>query len=228
MTTEITTEGRPLRADAARNRERILEAAAVVFAEQGLDATLDEVAAKAGVGVGTVYRRFPDKDSLVGALFENAVDEIATLALRAADFENSWDGLVWFMEEALQRQCENRGLRDVVVGAPYALERMAAAKCRIGPAISALVVRAQGDGYLRSDVVDADFPIMEMMVSSLGCLTNQCAPDLWRRYLTIIMDGLMVRRERPSPLHQIPNDEVVGEALRSVQRHPRHHPPPAR
>ena len=222
MSEDPMTECRPLRVDAVRNRERILEAAAVVFAERGLDATLDEVAVKAGVGVGTVYRRFSDKDALVGALFENAVDEIASLALTANDHDNSWEGLVWFLEEALQRQCENRGLRDIVVGAPYGLERLAVAKCRIAPALSALVQRAQRDGYLRLDGVEADFPIMEMMISSLGCLTNQLAPDLWRRYLTIVLDGLLVQRAEPSALRPSPTEEIVSEALRSRQRHLRH------
>src|ERR1700693_2290626 len=98
MTLEIEQQERPLRADAERNRAKILAAAALVFAERGLDATLDEVANSAGVGVATVYRRFPDKNALVGALFEKAVDEIANLAFAANTIENSWDALVWFLE----------------------------------------------------------------------------------------------------------------------------------
>jgi AcrR family transcriptional regulator len=212
-------ECRPLRADAVRNREKILAAAATVFARRGLDATLDEVALEAGVGVGTVYRRFPDKDTLIAALFENSVDEIATLALSAFESENSWDGLVWFLQEALQRQCVNRGLRDVVVGTPYARERMEQVKCRIAPAIAQLVERAQRDGYLRADVVGADFSILEMMISSLSCMTEQLSPDLWRRYLTIVLDGLMVKRDGPSPLEQHLDENTAVEALRVKSRH---------
>src|ERR1700731_114153 len=122
MTSQIEHRDRPLRADAERNRAKILAAAAQVFAERGLEATLDEVANAAGVGVGTVYRRFPDKNALVGALFENAVDEFATLACTAITRENSWDALVWFLEQALERQCSNLGLRDVVFGSPIAEE----------------------------------------------------------------------------------------------------------
>ena len=221
MSIETEQHERPLRADAERNRRKILEAAAKVFAEQGLDATLDEVADAAGVGVGTVYRRFPDKDALIGALFDNAVDEIANLASVAPSRGNSWEALVWFLEEALQRQCANRGLHDVVVGSTYALDRIEAAKCRITPAIGLLVDRAQRDGYLRADVVDADFPIMEMMISFLGNMTATVAPDLWRRYLTIILDGLVVSREEPSALFEVPVDAVMVEALRSVHRHAR-------
>ncbi|MFZ1063205.1 MAG: helix-turn-helix domain-containing protein [Acidimicrobiales bacterium] len=204
------TKCRPLRADAVRNREKILAAAAIVFAKRGLDATLDEVAAQAGVGVGTVYRRFPDKDTLIYALFQNAVDEIATLALSAYEVENSWEGLVWFLREALERQCANRGLRDIVVGTPYARERMESVKCRIAPAIELLIERAQRDGYLRDDVVGADFAILEMMISSLSCMTDQIAADLWRRYLTIILDGLVVKRDGPTKLDQ-PLDERAAD-----------------
>lgn len=221
MTADTHYYERPLRADAERNRSRILEAAAKVFAEQGLDATLDEVAAVAGVGVGTVYRRFPDKDALIGALFDNAIDEIANLANTAPNHGNSWEALVWFLEEALQRQCANRGLRDVVVNSTYALDHMEQAKCRITPAIELLVERAQRDGYLRSDVVGADFPVMEMMISFIGNITAAVAPDLWRRYLTIILDGLVVSRPEPSTLYEFPMDSVMTEALHSPHRHTR-------
>jgi hypothetical protein len=146
-------------------------------------------------------------------LFESAVDEIATLALSAYEAENSWDGLVWFMEETLSRQCVNRGLRDVLWDTSSPRDRMDIVKQRIGPAISLLLERAQRDGYLRDDVAEADFPILELMISSVGYMTNDVAPDLWRRYLTILLDGLVVRRDQPTPLHQLPEDHSVDDAL---------------
>jgi AcrR family transcriptional regulator len=90
--------GRPLRADAARNRERILQAARAVFAERGLDATLDDVAHQAGLGVGTVYRRFASKEDLVEALFAQAITDMVGLAEEAATRDDSWQGLVWFLK----------------------------------------------------------------------------------------------------------------------------------
>ena len=219
MDSETTTEARPLRADAMRNREKILAAAAVLFAERGLDVSLDDVAHEAGVGVGTLYRRFADKEALVEALFENAVEEIVNLAVRANAAQNSWDGLVWFLEQVLQRQCTNRGLRDVVVGSSYGQVRIAEAKRRIVPTISALVERAQRDGFLRDDVVDADFPILESMISSLGAMTGAASPELWRRYLTIILDGLATKRSGPSRLGAGPPSEAAHlEILRSKGR----------
>jgi hypothetical protein len=137
--------------------------------------------------------------------------------------ENSWDALVWFLEQAMSRQCVNRGLREVVAGSPYAEARLDQAKCRIAPAVGLLIERAQRDGYLRDDLVTTDFIILEMMISLLGNKTSHVAPDLWRRYLTIILDGLVVSRTAPSALHQLPGDAVMSDALGSVRRHARRH-----
>src|ERR1700722_6347926 len=93
---------RPLRRDAEQNRQRILRAAAEVFTTRGLQATLDDVARQAGGGVGTVYRRFPDKDSLVEALFEERIQAVADLAEKALAEPDSWDGLVSFLRDACE------------------------------------------------------------------------------------------------------------------------------
>jgi len=206
-------ECRPLRADAVRNRERILEAATTVFAERGLEATLDDVAHCAGVGVGTVYRRFPGKEALVEALFEKAVDGMVELAVQAGSITDSWDGLVWFMEKASQRQAEDLGLRDVIMHGMYGRERITRARERIVPAVDRLVERAQRDRHLRADIVAADIPIIELMVNSVATYTSRLAPDLWRRYLTILLDGLAADRTSLSALPAAPAHGVVEEAL---------------
>src|ERR1044071_6962450 len=107
-------ENKPLRKDAERNRRRILEAAAEVFGERGLGATLDAVAERAGVGVGTVYRRFPDKEALVDALFEERIGEIRAIAHEAAEIPDGWDALTTFMERALEMHCHDRALKELV------------------------------------------------------------------------------------------------------------------
>ncbi len=218
MNDEVRIESRPLRADAVRNREKILGAAAIVFAERGLEASLDDIAHQAGVGVGTLYRRFPDKDALVDALFENAVEEIASMALRASEAENSWEGLVWFLEQVLQRQCTNRGLRDAVVGSASGRGRIAEATRRVSPVLAGLVQRAQHDGFLRADVVEVDLTVLESMVSSLGTLATPSSPELWRRYLTIILDGLAVQRAAPTPLTQGPPREDAAAVMVHLKR----------
>lgn len=214
MTVDSGASFRPLRADAVRNREKILAAAAGVFADRGLDVTFDDIAAAANVGVATVYRRFPDKDALIVALFEHGVEEIATLAENALDAADSWDGFVWFLEEVLERLCGNTGLRDVILGASYAEERIASAKLQIIPAMMALIERAQRDGYLRNDLVEVDMSVLEMMITTLGGDANRRAPDLWRRYLRIILDGLVVTRSQPSELPPCP---PLAEVLAAIQ-----------
>src|ERR1700686_3320002 len=106
---------RPLRRDAERNGLRILQAAREVFADRGPDASLDQIAPHAGVGVGTVYRRFPDKDTLIDALFEERIDEIAAAAQHALSASDPWEGLVGFLHQANALLSGDRGLRQVLL-----------------------------------------------------------------------------------------------------------------
>jgi AcrR family transcriptional regulator len=204
---------RPLRADAARNRQKILTAAAEVFAARGLDATLDDIARHAGVGIGTVYRRFAGKEELIEALFEQAVNEVVELAVQAAEAPDSWQGLVWFLEHATEMQAEDLGLRDVILHSGYGRKRVALARERIVPAVTHLVERAQLDGHLRTDFVASDIPIIEMMVSAVAVRTNEFAPGLWRRYLVIVLDGLRASRATASELVAGPTHEVLEVAM---------------
>ena len=114
----------PLRKDAERNRQRILEAAREVFATRGLSATLDDIAHHAGVGVGTVYRRFPDKEQLIDALFEERIDEIATAATESVAIEDPWDGVVHFLQRALELQAGDRGLKQLLLSTTHGQARV--------------------------------------------------------------------------------------------------------
>src|SRR5882757_7401519 len=117
MSPEQATE-RPLRRDAERNRELIIDAARDAFAEEGLDVGLHEIARRAGVGVGTVYRRFPDKDDLIDALFENSIDDVVQMAEAALAFDDGWEGLRHFFVSVLELQAGDRGLYDCVFSRP--------------------------------------------------------------------------------------------------------------
>src|SRR4051794_8326504 len=111
----MTTEAKPkrrLRADAQRNRLRILEAAEKVFAERGLGVTMDDIADAAGVGVGTVYRRFPEKADLIDAIFEQRIDEIAGLAEQGREMDDPFAGLAFFLEHAAELHAGDRALRQ--------------------------------------------------------------------------------------------------------------------
>jgi AcrR family transcriptional regulator len=204
---------RPLRSDAQRNRLRILQAAREVFADRGLDASLDQIAAHAGVGVGTVYRRFPDKDALIDALFEDRIDEIAAAGQSALSASDPWEGLVDFLQQANGLLSRDRGLRQVLLSrGAHKTER---AREKIVPIATELVARAQRAGSLRADLDPLDLPVIQLMVSAIADMTREVSPELWQRALTIIIDGLATTRKAPTPLPGKPldRDQLAAAAI---------------
>jgi AcrR family transcriptional regulator len=193
------TTNTPLRADAVRNRGRILDAAAELFAAKGLSVGLHEIAHRAGVGVGTAYRRFPDKRQLIEALFEERLDRLAELAERALAADDPWDGLAGFLEQATELQIQNRGLREIITGSDHGTALTARARATLAPPTEQLVRRAQASGTLRADVVAADLPLLQFMLSSAAELTPPDASQLWRRYLALALDGLRTPDPHPLP-----------------------------
>src|ERR671916_3302636 len=113
----------PLRADAERNRQRLLAAAKELFAVRGLDVTLDEVARHAGVGTGTAYRRGPNKDALIDALMVDRIGELAAIARECLEEPDPWRGISGFFERALALQAADRGLKDVLFSSGHGRER---------------------------------------------------------------------------------------------------------
>jgi AcrR family transcriptional regulator len=191
---------RPLRRDAERNRQRILQAAGEVFAERGLGVTMDDIAERAGVGVGTVYRRFPDKELLVEALFEDRIEELVSLAQQALAEDDPWEALVGFLERSQALQACNRGLKELLLSTRYGHERIACVRERMSPLAEALVERAQASGQLRPDVEATDIPLIHVMLGGIVDFTRDVDPDTWRRVLAIILDGLRAR-ESLTPLN---------------------------
>src|SRR5215211_8492916 len=131
--------GRPLRRDAQRNRERILAAARKLFAERGIDATLDDVAARAGVGVGTVYRRYPNKDALLDELFEERIAELAALAEASLSDEDPWAALVRFLERVEELFAADRALEHLVLHPDASRRHLSRARERLLAPVGALV-----------------------------------------------------------------------------------------
>ena len=189
---------RPLRRDAERNRRLILGAAKAVFAQRGLDVSLDEIAKEAGLGVGTVYRRFPNRDALIDALFDDMVASIKSIADESLALPRAWDGLVHFMTAMLETQAHDKGLRDAMIAQQKHLnecgrEKGQALRETLQPMLYALVARAQREGDLRADVVPTDIAVLLIMAVCMLELTAPVAPDNWRRHLSILLDGLRAR-----------------------------------
>jgi AcrR family transcriptional regulator len=213
---------RPLRRDAERNRQRILRAASEVFTTRGLHATLDDVARQAGVGVGTVYRRFPDKEALVDALFEDKLQALVTEAERALEAQDSWTGLVTLLERAGAMLTRDRGLLEILMYATYGQDRVSRARARMQPVVTRVVERAQRDGKLRADIRPTDVPVIEFMLTTAAEYAGQAQPEIWRRYLTLIVDGLRPTRTETTPLPAealTPEEMVI--AMRSVSQRQR-------
>jgi len=206
---------RPLRRDAERNRQRILEAAGAAFAEDGLSVTLDEIARRAGVGVGTIYRRFPDKEQLIDALFETRMNEFAAEAEAALRADDAWTGLVCFLERATEQHACDRGFKEVALSGTHGLERVGRARELMFPLVSRLVARAQTEGSLRADVDPTDIPLLQIMLGSLSECARDVDPEAWRRYLGIITDGLRTRRDEPTPLTR---DALSPEQTQNTMR----------
>jgi AcrR family transcriptional regulator len=181
---------RPLRCDAERNRRRIVQAAGEVFAARGLSATLDDVANHAGVGVGTVYRRFPTKEALVEVAFESRLEELAELAETARSAASAWEGLTLFLRRCADMQADDRGLHDVAISAGYGSDHLARIQEKIIPPIADVVTRAQAEGSLRADIGILDLQLVLYMVGQVAHVGTGSRPDLHRRYLELLIDGL--------------------------------------
>jgi AcrR family transcriptional regulator len=181
---------RPLRSDAERNRQRILEAAEGVFAARGLDVSLDDIAAAAGVGVGTVYRRFPDKDALIDALFEDKIRGVERVAREALALEDPWAAFESFMRAACRLQAEDRGLKEALLTRDRGRERVAMARERIAPIAVQILHRAQEAGVVRADLGMFDIPMMHFAVGFVAERTGEVAPGYWERLLTLLLDGV--------------------------------------
>ena len=180
-----------LRRDAERNRRRIIAAAHEVFREHGMNATLDDVARHAGVGVGTVYRRFANKEELVDALFADMVDTADAISIDAAADPDPWHGLATSLEKLCELQAFDRGLREVMLGTGRGPQRKRQMQLRVRSAADQLVTRAKEQGTLRPDMQPWDLPMIQLMVAAITDNTGH--PDLWRRYLHLLLDGLRAR-----------------------------------
>lgn len=193
-----------MRRDAQANRARILEAASELFARDGIEAPLDEIARRAGVGAGTLYRHFADRDHLLDALFEDRVHRYDELMTAACDADDAWAGLVGLLETSFALQASDRGLKEILVARARGAGHMPKPSEETIAAISALLGRAQAQGALRDDVTLTDMPLISAAIHGVIDLTSTVAPDAWRRILQILLDGLRADRAAPTPLPHAP------------------------
>ncbi|MGH2871955.1 MAG: TetR/AcrR family transcriptional regulator, partial [Solirubrobacteraceae bacterium] len=211
----------PLRRDAERNRQRILEAARELFAQRGLAVTLNDVAHHAGVGVGTVYRRFPDKTHLIDDLFEQRLADLAALMEEALGEPDPLRGLTHFLERSVAMQAADRGLKDLMTGMPDGLERVCRIRDALLPKAALLVARAQAGGTLRDDISPEDLPVLQLMLGALIDSSHDVSPELWRRYLALLLRGMGSELGGPRQLPVEPLEPSQVGAVMSHRKSPR-------
>jgi AcrR family transcriptional regulator len=189
MSQLVASGDRPLRADARRNREKVLAAARAVFSEQGRDAQMDDVARRAGVGVGTVYRHFPTKEALIEALMVAAFEAIAAAAEAALEIEDPWEAYASVLWRGAETMAGDRALSEVFASIPGATEAVMPTVAGLTETVSELIRRAQAAGVLREDIVVDDIPMVMCGVGSATKKEHRCA-EAWRRHLAILLDGM--------------------------------------
>jgi AcrR family transcriptional regulator len=182
---------RPLRADARRNREKVVAAARDAFAELGLDAQMDDVARRAGVGVGTLYRHFPTKDALVRALIEAKMERMAARGREALDAGvpegQAWHVLDTFLRACAEDHVEDRGLAQVTSTQPAASFADAARATGLARIVTELIAAAQREGSVRADATMIDVPLI---MCGLGGIIQSFGDQAARRFLALSLDGL--------------------------------------
>ncbi|WP_430785118.1 TetR/AcrR family transcriptional regulator [Actinoplanes sp. G11-F43] len=203
---------KPVRADALRNRRAILEAASQLFAERGLTVSLDEIARHAGLGVGTVYRRFGTRDAIVEALFATRIEHIAQVAHDCLDNPDPRLGLIEFLRASCADLAGDRGLRQVVIGLSQGTEAIQRTRATLEPAMSALVERAHTAGALRPGLAPTDVPMLFMMIGMVGDLVGTSFPDAWERYFELVLTGIL-SPDAPAPTQPALTAEQFDAAM---------------
>jgi AcrR family transcriptional regulator len=199
-----------LRADAQRNRERILTAAADLFRRRGLDVSMEDIAHEAGVGVGTLYRRFRNRDELIDALFTTRLGEFAEVVRECAAFPDPWAGIVALLERTLEMQAADRGLKHLFHS--HVHDRVAVIEARdlILDEMAGMVERAQRAGALRDDIATMDLTLLSFQVGAIADLTVDQDPGAWRRALAIALSGL---RPPPIGVPELPGEPIDKDAF---------------
>lgn len=198
---------RPLRQDAARNRERLVLAAREVFRRKGLDAPLEEIAREAGVAIGTLYNRFPERGELIDAALEPLAGRAVELAEQASRDEDPWQALESFITTTCELFAADRGYADFYRSRVTGTPGIAAARKRLGEIKEIIMARAMSAGVLRADLEVSDVVLLIWGTAAIMDATRDAAPDAWRRHLALQLDGLRPTAARPLPAPAFTTDQ---------------------
>ena len=192
-------ESRPLRADAASNRERIVAAARHVFGRDGVDAPMTAVASEAGVGIATVYRRFPERDGLVTGAFAEALAEHEASITTALAANNPWEGFAGLLQRMGEIEARNRGFTHLMQSAALPLRGEGGIHDRSHRGIDEVVRRARVAGVVRDDLTPEDVALLSFALAGILETTRDDVPEAWRRHLALVLDGCRPGSTTPLP-----------------------------
>jgi AcrR family transcriptional regulator len=199
---------RRLRADAARNRDKLLTAAVHVFGERGLDAPLEEIARRAKVSIGTLYNHFPTRQDLIDAILPERLAALERIAAEALADPDPWDGLVRFLSGLFELQARDHGLNDALVRR-FPDDSAVAAACRSGFAQAELLIeRVRRSGRLRPDFDTRDLVTLMWAMSRVIQESTEVAPQAWRRHLAFVVDGLRAEAAHPIEVPPLTDDQL--------------------
>jgi AcrR family transcriptional regulator len=210
----MVVEATHLRADAQRNLERILEAARAVFAEHGLEASVADVAQRAGVGTATIFRRFPTKDDLVAAMLEKELETVVARAQATAEANDPAAAIAEFFSGAVETFVEDRCFCEASGGNLFERPRMQELVGELIAAMDQLLRRAKAAGAIRRDVVAEDIGFLINAVGLAGLRLEHTAPGAWRRYVEIVLAGLAPHGGRKLA-HKPPTSQQLHDSKRS-------------
>jgi AcrR family transcriptional regulator len=202
---------RGLRADAERNRAAILAVARDVFAEQGLEAPLEAIAARAGVGIATLYRRFPTREKLVAAALLEKIALYAEAARQALAVPDPWAGFAGFVQRICELQAHDRGLGDLLSMTLPADEQIERLRTKANGDVITLIERAKASGTLRDDFAGEDLLLLLIATAAVMQVTRADAPDAWRRFVALALDGF--RSQHPLSLPEPPTTAQMTRAM---------------
>lgn len=206
-----------LRADAAHNRTRLLTAARELFTERGIDVPMSAIARRAGVGVATLFRRFPDRQSLVAEVFTTELAHCESVLDVAADDPDPWHGFCTFVEEIARMQVEDRGFTEAFLTAFADDSRIDEKRARAEATFSRLVHRAQRAGRLRADFSPNDLPLIFLANGGLRTAPTAHAHDLSRRLIAYLLQSFEAEGSRTDRSLPDPSRMGLHEVLSSAQ-----------
>jgi AcrR family transcriptional regulator len=186
---QVRTGERRLRADACRNRDAILAAAKEMFAEHGLEASLEDIAAKAKVGIATLYRRFPSRQHLVAAAHVEKVAKYAEAAESALAISDPWTAFTSYVNTICELQASDRGLADLLSMTLPADEHVERLRRTAHSHVSKLIDRAKAAGQLRKDFTSEDLILLLIANAAIANVTRTRAPGASRRLVALVLDA---------------------------------------